>query len=79
MLNEEKEYCVCYKLSKPMLFNNGKTEEWTFLAYFMGTDKAKAQAEVDRLNKERPDHWFNGDKVPENIDYYYLDESELPY
>lgn len=67
---------ICYKTKVPTIYNKGT--EWekscdTFLlCYFYGTDE-EVQAEIDRLNAEKPNTTTGGVMIDwTNIDHLFL-------
>ena len=66
---------ICYKTKKPVVYNKGtkwETSHDTFLlCYAYGTDE-QVQADVDRLNAEKPATTGGGIPIDwENIEYLF--------
>lgn len=65
---------ICYKAKTPLVVNRGTKYEESFdtflLCYHYGSDE-QAQADIDRLNAEKPDS-FRGVQIDWNkIEYLY--------
>ncbi|MBR4155412.1 MAG: hypothetical protein IKU01_01735 [Bacteroidales bacterium] len=70
---------ICYKRVEPIVYNEGtkyERREDEFLAYYVGNDRAKAEAEAERLTREKPERWFDGTPAPEVL-FYFIEEQEM--
>ena len=71
---------ICYKTKNPVYFNKGTQYEKkhdTFLMGIIWGTKERAQAEADRLNRERPTRYGNGEPLNwDEIDYFFASEQE---
>ena len=75
---------ICYKTKTPVVYNKGTKWETscdTFLARYFENDIKKAQAEIKRLNTEKPDRVCKqGMKIDwDKIEYFFLNEQEEMY
>ena len=79
----EKLYnTICYQTKVPTVYNKGtkweKSCDTFLLCYAYGTDE-QVQADIDRLNAERPAD-FHGIKIEwDNIDHLFLNKQGEMY
>ena len=65
-----KALTICYKTKKG--------EE--YLAYYNYKTRKEVEEEAKRLNEEKPEKLFNGEKINWNkIDYFFVHEQEEMY
>lgn len=71
---------MCYKTKEPVYYNKGTKYESscdTFLSYYASSDDEIAKAEVERLNKEKPEKDERGCTIDwDNIDYFFINKQE---
>lgn len=82
MTNKNLSTVICYKQHIPTVYNKGtqwEKSEDTFLAYYYRGTKEQAQAEVDRINTEKPEKLFNGELAKCNDRTYFVKEQEEMY
>lgn len=71
-----KKTVVCYQLKTPITFDGVKFYDH-FLSYYTSETIEQAQADCDKMNKEKPSKLWNGKIIDWNeIDYFYASEQE---
>lgn len=73
---------ICYKTTNPTVYNKGTKWEKTcdtFLAYYTHKNDTDAQAEVDRLNIEKPEFLPTGEAALCNERTYFVNKQEEMY
>ena len=79
MIEKNMVNAICYKLDKPIIYNEGTQYEKkcdTFLAYYGDSDINKAQEEVDRINQGLIPILFNGQKADIEHKTYFVNVQE---
>lgn len=70
---------ICYKVKVPKVYDNGSTSDHFLSHYFYDTFE-EAEKEAQRLNTEKPERLFNGQKINWNwVDYFYASVQEEMY
>ena len=75
MKNTYMVNAICYKVDKPIIYNEGTPYERrfdTFLAYYGNRDYAKAQKEVDEINQGIITTLPNGQSTDIEHRHYYV-------
>lgn len=74
---------VCYRTTRPTIYNAGTRYEKScdhFLAYYTYRPIEQVREEVERLNTERPERLWNGERINwTEVAYFYVDEQEEMY
>lgn len=68
---------ICYKVKNPVVYNKGTDREKkqdTFLAYLTFKKIEDAQKEAEKMNREHPEKYWNGETIDwKNIDKFFAE------